>query len=200
MTRKNILLLLLLLPFLMFMAPEEEEHSSGLVDFLGKTVNFILLFGGLTYLLYKPIRSFLEKRGQDIQSSLKEAEDSRAEAERRLKEIEARLAGLQEDMERIKEEGEAEGRRAKERTLQLAQKEAERIKHFASQEIDSIIRSGIRELKEYAAELATALAEEEIRRKMSPRVQSALIDKSIERLDKLYEKSDSGQEIHSGTG
>lgn len=200
MTRKNILFVLLLLPFLVFMATEEAEHSSGLVDFLGKTVNFILLFGGLTYLLYKPIKSFLEKRGQDIQSSLKKAEDSREEAERRLKEVEARLTGLQEEMKRIKEEGEAEGRKAKERTLQIAQKDSERIKHFASQEIDSIIRSGIRELKEYAAELATALAEEEIRRKMSPKLQSALIDKSIERLDKLYEKSDSGQEIHSGTG
>ncbi len=200
MTRKKILLMLLVLPFLVFMASEEEEHSSGLVDFLGKTVNFILLFGGLTYLLYKPIRNFLEKRGQDIRSSLKEAEDSRAEAERKLKEIEARLAGLREEMERIKEEGEAEGRRAKEKTLQLAQKETERIKHFASQEIDSIIRSGIRELKEYTAELATALAEEQIKRKMSSEVQAELIDKSIERLDTLYEKSDSGQEIHSGTG
>ncbi|MDH4258629.1 MAG: ATP synthase F0 subunit B [Candidatus Aminicenantes bacterium] len=200
MTRKKILLMLLLLPFLVFMASGEGEHSSGLVDFLGKTVNFILLFGGLTYLLYKPIRSFLEKRGQDIQSSLKKAEDSRAEAERRLKEIEARLAGLQEEIERIKEEGRAEGRRAKERTLQLAQQEAERIKHFASQEIDSIIRSGIRELKEYTAELATALAEEQIKRKMSPEVQAALINKSIERLDKIYEKSDSGQEIHPGAG
>jgi len=192
MARKKILLMLLLLPFLVFMASAEEEHSSGLVDFLGKTVNFILLFGGLTYLLYKPIRSFLEKRRRDIQSSLKEAEDSRAEAERRLKEIEARLAGLQEEIERIKEEGKAEGRRAKERTLQLAQKEAERIKNFATQEIDSIIRSGIRELKEYTAELATALAEEQIKRKMSPEVQAALIDKSIERLDKLYEESGSG--------
>jgi len=200
MTRKKILLMLLVLPFLVFMASEEEDHSSGLVDFLGKTVNFILLFGGLTYLLYKPIRNFLEKRGQDIQSSLKEAEDSRAEAEKRLKEIEARLAGLQEEMERIKQEGEAEGRRGKERTLQLAQQEAERIKHFTSQEIDSIIRSGIRELKEYTAELATALAEEQIKRRLSPEVQAELIDKSIERLDKLYEKSDSGQEIHSGTG
>lgn len=200
MTRKKILLILLLLPFLVFMAFEEEEHSSGLVDFLGKTVNFILLFGGLTYLLYKPIRHFLEKRGQDIQSSMKEAENSRAEAERKLKEIEARLAGLQEEMERIKEEGEEEGRRAKERTLQLAQQEAERIKHFATQEIDSIIRSGIRELKEYTAELATALAEEQIKKKMSPEVQVEIIDKSIERLDKLYEKSDSDQEIHSGTG
>lgn len=200
MTRKKILLMLLLLPFLVFMAFEEKEHSSGLVDFLGKTVNFILLFGGLTYLLYKPIRHFLEKRGQDIQSSLKEAADARAEAERKLKEIEARLAGLQEEMERIKEEGEAEGRRAKEGTLQLAQKEAERIKHFATQEIDSIIRSGIRELKEYTAELATAFAEEQIKKKMSPEVQAEIIDKSIERLDKLYEKSDSGQEIHSGTG
>lgn len=200
MGRKKILLVLLLLPFFVFMSPEEEEHPSGLLDFLGKTVNFIILFGGLTYLLYKPIRSFLEKRAQDIQSSLKEAEDSRKDAEQKLKEIETRLAGLEKEIEKVMKEAESEGQRGKEETLRMAKKETEKIKYFAKQEIDAIIRSRIRELREYSAVLATSLAEERIKRKMSPELQSQLINKSIERLDKLDEKSNSGQKIQSRAG
>jgi len=192
MGRKKILIVILLLPFFVFMSPEEEEHSSGLIDFLGKTVNFIILFGGLTYLLHKPIRSFLEKRAQDIQSSLKEAADSRKDAEQKLKEIERRLAGLEKEIEIVMKEAENEGRREKEETLQRAQRETERIKYFAKQEIDAIIRSRIRELREYSAALATALAEERIKRKMDPELQSLLINRSIERLDKLDEKPNSG--------
>jgi F-type H+-transporting ATPase subunit b len=200
MSRKKIIIILLVLPFLVFMSPEEEEHSSGLIDFLGKTVNFIILFGGLTYLLYKPIRSFLERRARDIRSSLSEAADSRKDAEQKLKEIETRFAGLKKEIEQILKEAEKEGRREKEETLQMAQREAEKIKYFAKQEIDAIIRSKIRELREYSAALATALAEERIRRKMSPELQSLLINRSIERLDKLDEKPDSGQKIHSRAG
>ena len=140
MGRKKIILILLVLPLFVFMSPDKEEHSSGLIDFLGKTVNFIILFGGLTYLLYKPIRSFLEKRAQDIQSSLKEAADSRKDAEQKLKKVETRLAGLEKEIEKVMKEAEKEGRRQKEQTLQMAQRETEKIKYYAQQEIDSIIR------------------------------------------------------------
>ncbi len=199
MDRKKIILVLLVLPFFVFMSPE-EEHSSGLIDFLGKTVNFVILFGGLTYLLYKPIRSFLEKRAQDIQSSLKEAADSRKDAEQKLKKVETRLAGLEKEIEKVMKEAEKEARRQKEQTLQMAQREAEKIKYYAQQEIDSIIRSRIRELREYSAALATALAEERIKKKMSPELHVLLLNRSIERLDKLDEKPNSGQKIHSGAG
>ena len=200
MGRKKILFILLCLPFLIFMSTEEEEHSSGLIDFLGKTVNFIILFGGLTYLLYKPIRGFLEKREQEIQFSLKDAEDSQKEAEQKLKEIETRLAGLEKEIEKMMKEADSEGLREKERILQMAQQETERIKHFALQEIDGIIRSGIRELREHTALLATSLAKESIQKKMSPELQFRLINRSIERLDQLDEKSNSGQKIHSRAG
>jgi F-type H+-transporting ATPase subunit b len=200
MDRKKILFVLLLLPFFVFMSTDEEEHSSGFADFLGKTVNFVILFGGLTYLLYKPIRTFLEKRGQDIKLSLREAEDSKKEAERKLKEIESRLAGLEKEIEKIMKEAENEGRKERNMTLHLAQQETERIKHYTKQEIDAIISAGIRGLREYTAVLATALAEERIKKKMTPEFQSLMIDRSIERLSELDEKSDSGQKVQSRAG
>lgn len=195
--RKKILLILLLVPFVIYMA-SEEEHSSDFKGFLGKAINFIVLIGALIYFLSKPLRSMLEKRATDIVHSMEEAEDSRKEAEERLKETRKRLSGLEDEIAKIKREAEVEGQREKERIQKLAGQEAERIKLFARQEIEMYTNACIKELREYTAELATELAKEMIMQKLTPETQSSLLDKSIERLEKLHEKSDSGKEIHPG--
>lgn len=194
--RRKILVVLFLLPFFIFMASAEEEHKSGFIDFLGKAINFIVLFGGLAYLLRKPLGGLLEKRSQDIQCTLKETEASRKEAEQKLQEVKAHLAGLEEEIEKMRKEADVEGQRERERTLQLAQKEAEKIRYFAGQEIEMLTRAGIQELKEFTAELAASLAEERIRKKMTLEDHTQLIDKSIERLSELYEESNSDKKIH----
>lgn len=196
-SRRKIFLVLLLLPFFISMVSADEEHSSNFRDFIGKAVNFIVLFGGLAYFLYKPIRNFLQKRSQEIEQGLKEAADAQREAELKLREANARLATLEDEIEKLKKEAEIEGRKEREKVIQLAQQEAERIKYFAKQEIEMLMRAGIQDLKQYTAELASALAEERIKKKMSPEDQSFLIDKSIEKLDELYEKSYSRKKIHS---
>jgi F-type H+-transporting ATPase subunit b len=196
-SRRKIFLVLLLLPFLISMVSADEEHSSNFRDFIGKTVNFIVLFGGLAYFLYKPVRNFLQKRSLEIEQGLKEAGDAQREAELKLREVNARLATLEDEIEKLKKEAEIEGRKERERVIQLAQQEAERIKYFAKQEIEMLMRAGIKDLKQYTAELASALAEERIKKKMSPEDQFFLIDKSIEKLEELYEKSNSRKKIHS---
>ena len=194
---RKILLILLLLPLFISMASADEEHSSNFKGFIGKTINFIVLFGGLAYFLFKPIRNFLQKRSEEIEQGLKDAEDAQKEAELKLREAKARLATLEDEIEKLEKEAEIEGSKEKERVIQLAQQEAERIKYFAKQEIEMLMRAGIQDLKQYTAELASALAEERIKKKMSPKDQSFLIDKSIEKLDELYEKSNSRKKVHS---
>lgn len=194
MAGKRILVLLILSPLLVQSAMA-VEHSS---ELLGKAVNFVVLFGSLAYILHRPLRRFLEARAQRIENALKEAENSRKEAEKRLSEMRERLGRLEEEIARIKREGEEEGRRQKGRIIDKAQKEAERLRHFTEEEIEMLTRAGIRELKEHAAELATALACERIKHRLTPETSSALIDKSIEKIERLYEKAGIGQEIHQG--
>lgn len=189
--KKQILLVLLLIPLFIFMA-SEEEHSSNFKGFLGKVINFIVLIGALIYFLSKPLRSLLEKRATEIKHSMKEAEDSRKEAEERLKEMRERLSGLEDETAKIRRDAEIEGQKENKRIQELARTQAERLKLFARQEIEMHTNASIKELREYTAELATKLAQERIRKKLTPETQSLLLDKSIERFEKLYEKSDSG--------
>ena len=189
--RRPVQIILLLLPLFLCFAPPESATSSGLKDILGKTINFVILFGCLTFLLRRPIRSFLERRSAEISQSLQDAEKARIAAAGREKQTEERLAHLKEEVNRIEKEAEAAGLREKSRIRELTDKEVENIRRFALQEIEIQLKAAIHELKEYTAALATHLAEERLKKDLTPVDQINLIDRSIGQLAELYEKSTS---------
>jgi F-type H+-transporting ATPase subunit b len=165
------------------------------LDFLGKVINFVVLLGGLVYLLRSPLKNFLEGRTRSLDHALRETKESCRGAEKKLQEIENRLQDIGRETEQIRKDAEKEGQIIQERILQEAKAEANRLKFLSRQEIEMLTQAGIREIKRYAAELATALAQQRIQRKIKKEDQSLLIDQSIERLEKIYEKSSPDQEI-----
>lgn len=189
---RRAFLIILLVPCFLAFSPAEETHSSALIDFLAKSLNFLLLFGGLAFLLAKPLRAFLEARASGIRRVIEEARKSREEAEQKLEVIKRKLQKLEEEVAGIKSKGKAEGEQEKERILEKARREAEKIKAFTRQEIEHQVQASIHELKEYAAELATALAKERIAKRLTTDLHSKFIDDSIQRIGKLHEESDSG--------
>jgi F-type H+-transporting ATPase subunit b len=170
------------------MSAEGGPQASGSGGMLGKVINFVILFGGVTFALYKPARNFLVQRTRDIQASLDEARDGRLRAEAKLEEARAKLAALEGDVARLRAQAEAEGRAETERIRALAEKEARRIQAFTQQEVDLQLKAGIQELKEYTAGLAASLAEDRMKRRLTPDDQSGLIDKSIADLTELHEE------------
>jgi len=193
MSGKNgILLLFALVPLFLFLSPGEGENAAGGAVLAGKVVNFLLLFGGLGFLLYKPVRAFLEKRTAETRRSLEEAESSRKDAEDRYKESMRRTEGLAGEIASMKAEAEAGGNREKAKIAKQAEEEAARVLRLVRQEIDAYAQTGIREVRTFVAETATSLARERIRKNLVPDDHSLLVDKSIERLSKLNEKSTAG--------
>ena len=188
-TQNKVLFILLLLPFSLFFSPvEEESHASPLVGYLGKVLNFLVLFGGLGFLLRKPLLSFLERRRQYIDTTIKKVKKERLETEKRYKDSLDRLQKLQEELEEIRKAAEEEGQKRKESILQTAEKESEKIKNFACQEIELFYQTKVRELKAHTAELAAELAKANIKAKMTPERQSLFIDLSIDKLEDFYDK------------
>ncbi len=187
--KKRICIILLMLPFFLFMSIEEGQHKEDPMAFAGKVVNFVILFGGLTFLLYKPARNFLAERGKTVEQTIKEAGSNRQDAEAKLKKTQVRLKELEVETARIRKEAESEGKAEEERIIQLARQETERLKQLARQEIELISNLGTIELKEYAAGLAIRQAEKSIIEKITNIDHKLLIDKSIERLEDIYEKS-----------
>ncbi len=188
-----LIFLFLILASEVVASEEEASHSSpsAWVDFAGKVINFIILFGGLTYLLYRPLRSFFQNRSFGVQKKLEELADNREEAERTLSLLSEQLAKLEEEIEKIRAAADEEGKKEKEKILTLAKEEASRIARLASLEIEAMKKGAVRQLKSHAAALAVALAEARIREKLNPEVHRRLIRRSMERLAKLYESNDS---------
>ncbi len=191
--RTTALATLFLLPLFVFMSVDEGHGGSATKDFIGKTVNFLVLFGALAVVLRKPVREMLRKRSAEIQESLAGAKERRAEAEKRYAGSAARLAGLETEVLRVRKEAEEDASRGKDRIARLAAAEAEKIRMFTEQEIEEHLRVGLRELISYAGDKAANLAGERIREKLGATDQKILIDKSIERLAHFYEKSGSHQ-------
>lgn len=166
---------------------EAVHAGSAWLDFAGKVVNFIILFGGLGYFLYKPIKQWLHNRTASIAKLIEETIQMRKEAEEKLALLKERLIRLDYEIEEMKRKAEAEGLRDRERLLALAREEAARIERLTSLEIDALRKGAIRELKSYVAFLATALAEEKIKQRLNSELHRRLIRRSIERLAKLHE-------------
>ncbi len=198
MARKHVLVLVFVL-ILFLPARADEEHGSSTKDFLGKMLNFVVLFGALAYFIRKPLLNFLESRSTRIKGSLEEMKASRREAEQKLQQIKERLSLLDKEIKKIKEEGETRGLEERNRIIDQAQKEAERIKRFTQEEIGMLTRAGMADLREYAAELTTGLAQEKIKQKITPEIASRLIDESIEKIEGLYENTDTNQEVRPRT-
>jgi F-type H+-transporting ATPase subunit b len=183
------ILIFAVLPFLIYMSVEEEHHESNSMAFIAKVVNFLILFGGLTYLLRKPIKQFLANRTSRIDTTINDAEESRFGAEEDLNKTEIQLTELSREIEDLREQAVLEGARERERIIRAAREEGERMKKNAQNEIELISKAGIRGLKEYAVILAAAEAMNRIQEQLTPEKHARLIDDSIERLEDLYETS-----------
>lgn len=189
--KRPVAYILLLLPLWLGFFSEEGSHASPLADLLGKTVNFVILFGGLAFVLAKPLRRFLAEMGLSVAETIKDTEKAKQEAEEKLRSLRERMLTLDQEVRKIKNDGEEAGRKEKERTQLLARREAERIRSFTAQEIQALAQGARAEIRERAAEAAVARARANIQRRLTPELHSRLIDESIHSLETRYEKSHS---------
>jgi F-type H+-transporting ATPase subunit b len=187
-TNRYIALVLVLLPLWLGFSSAEESHASPLAGLLGQTVNFVLLFGGLGFLLAKPLRNFLAEISLSVEKTIQETVKAKMDAEKKLASLQGRMNTLEQEVRKIKTDGEEAGRWEKEKILALARQESERVRSFAAQEIRALAQSAQTEVRERAAETAVSLARANIERRLTPELHSRLIDESIHSLEALYEE------------
>jgi len=157
-----------------------EEHGDS--STLWKVANFVLLAGGLGYLIRKKGSAFFSARGRQIRESIEEAARLKAEAEARAAEIERRLANLGAEVAELRQNARRETAAEAERASARLRQEADKIHSRAEQEIASRARAARLELRAYAADLAAKLAEQQIRARMTPEVEGRLMHASIQSL------------------
>lgn len=186
---KNLTLVFLVLAL---SAPGLAEEASGhfdLATFLGQVLNFVVLFGGLAYLLRKPLNEYLKGRVEQVAAQLLQAEAMKQESMQKLEEARNRLNNLAGEILVLKEQAREQAERERAAIRQEAEKEAERLRKLAREEIETMVRLSIRDLKTYAIDLSVSLAEKRIQEKLTPELHRKLIHKAIDRLRSTNEPS-----------
>jgi F-type H+-transporting ATPase subunit b len=156
---------------------KSAEHNKEDGMEIWKVVNFLILAGVLGYLIKKNAGPLLTARSQEIRDGLAAGEKANAEAKAKSAEVDRRLAGLEKDIASLREQSRAERDHEAERLKQEAQREIERIRQQAAADIESASKRARLELRRHATRLALELAEKKVRDRMSPDVQSALVER-----------------------
>jgi F-type H+-transporting ATPase subunit b len=159
-----------------------EQGEAG--DLTGwKWANFVVLAGGLGYLIGKHAGPFFAARSRQIRQDMAEAGDQRQEANARVADVERRLAGLESEIASLRAESQREAQAETSRMAQQTTLEMAKIQAQSEQEIASAAKAARTELKRYAAQLAVGLAEGKIRGRMTPAVEDALVEGFVRDLD-----------------
>ena len=148
----------------------EEGHMEG-----WKWANFIVLAGGIGYLIGKNAGPFFENRTAQIRKDMVEAGAAREDAEARAAEVDRRLANLENEIAALRAEAHQEGEAEAQRLARLTADEVAKIQAHADQEIISAGKAARMELKRYSAGLAIGLAEQKIRARMTPGTEDELV-------------------------
>jgi len=146
--------------------------------------NFAILAGALGYLIVKKGGPWFKARSLAIRKGIAEAEEIREEAEARAAEVDRKMAGVEAEIEALRDHARQEQAAEAERIRQQTVVDLARIQEHATREIDAAGKSAHLELKRYAAQLAVDLAEQKIRRQLTPALQSVLVENFARDLDR----------------
>jgi F-type H+-transporting ATPase subunit b len=153
-----------------------------MTDFIWRSVNFVVFAAILIKLVAKPAKAFFGKRSQDIATSLEDLEAQKAAAAQAVKDAEARLAAVAAERDKILQIFIAEGEMEKAKIVQKAEAVAARIREMASLTIQQETKKAVHDLKVEVAQMATQLAEDLIKEKVTYADQQKLVGEYLKKV------------------
>ena len=149
---------------------------------LWKFVNLLLFVIAGIYILRRPMSDALKGRRERIKQELQKAQRERDEALSELQQIEARLSKLDEEVDSIRKQAQAESAAERERLNRETTAELTKLRESAQREIEGAGKVARQQLREFAAQQSLRLAEEAIRREIRPDDDARLIHAGVEQL------------------
>jgi F0F1-type ATP synthase membrane subunit b/b' len=155
-----------------------EKKDEGNLE-IWKWLNFLILAGGLGYMIGKNAGPFFANRSASIRKDLEDSLRQSKEAEARAAEVDRRLATLESQIASLRAESDQELKAGAARISQQTADELAKVQAHAAQEMASAGKQARSELKRYSAELAMGLAEQKVRARMTPGTQDGLVDSFV---------------------
>ena len=174
-----ILLIVLILPDLALASGDAPVSVSG---FMWKIFNFIVLAVGIVIVWKKFLGPMLDKRSQDIQNAIVEAEERKKEADKKVAEYQTLLAGLDAKVAERKENIRLEAEAEKEKMIKEADLSAEKIRTAARLTAAQELKKAEIALRATIAELVVDMATDLLGKEITPEDQERMTKSYVERL------------------
>lgn len=187
--RRRYRLLVLVLGLLFFqaaplLASGDAGHGEGgtkgwVATDTQRVMNFVVLAGGLYFLLRKPVSKALRARVEGIEKQLEDLEARKQAAEKELAAYADRIARLDQEAARIVAEYERQGQEARARIVEEAKAAAQKLEEQAKRNIAFEMKSARERLQAEVVEKALQKAERRLKERMTAEDQDRLIDEYL---------------------
>ena len=169
---------------------EPEEH--GAWEEIFHWFNFLLIVGGIWWMVRKLLAPFLEERGRLIRADLDRSAKALSEADQRLAAVEAKLRQMDAEMAEMRRAALQEASSERARIEEAAKAESRKALSIAEMEIEAAVKAARQELKRYAAQLAVGVAEHKIRASLTPQTEHRILRSFVQELASLKTASGDG--------
>ncbi len=184
-----------LVVILLALPADASDHSAaGLQDFFWPALNLVTLIAALVYFARKPLRAYFDERRSEIQGELQSAADQLATAEATYAKWQRRMIDLEGELNEIRAMSRQRAEAERERIVEDARANAERIRRDATTAIELELRRAREILREEATQLAIKLAGERLSRELTEADRDRLIDEFIDRIASTPDSGASQQE------
>ena len=144
--------------------------------------NAALLFAALYFLLYKPVRKFIEKRSQQIQAQIDDAENKQQHAAGLVLQGEQALVAADEKAQGVIHESAVIAQQRAEDIIEAAQQEAEHIMQSAKTEAKRLLSNAHDEMADQAAQLSVDIAHTILQREISATDHQLLVESFLKKV------------------
>jgi F-type H+-transporting ATPase subunit b len=150
-----------------------------------KLINLVLFLAILYLLVRKPAREFFQQRLTSVRETLDRASREKQQATEKMAELDARLNRLDADLREIGAQSDRDAAAERARMDAETKRDVEKIRQMAAREVDAAKQVALADLRAFAATQAVDLAEQMIRREMTPADDAKLVARLGEELSKV---------------
>ncbi len=143
-------------------------------------INFVILFGLLSVVLYRPVLKMLDERQAKIKESMEQAEQMKEQMARSEEQIKAHLGTARREGQDIITQATQIGEKLEEEAKDKARQEAESLIAKAQVEIGRERDKAIDELRKEFVDIAIKAAEKVISKTLDKKKHQELIDEALE--------------------
>ena len=145
-------------------------------------LNIFILFFGLSYLLFNPVRNVLEKRKQKIAGELADAASDKEAAAAMKAEYEEKLKGISKEADAILEEARKKAKAREAEIVGEAKEEAARIMERANREIELEKKKALDDMKQEVVSIASLMAGKVVAASINTTIQDTLIEETLKEM------------------